>query len=407
MGRFITALGIGQFCAWGTLYYSFPQIAEAMGAELGWSKAERYLAPTLTLIVAAVSAMPVGIAIDRGHGRLVMSLGALAAGLLLLAWSRVETLAGFYAVFAALGIVHAATLYDAAFAVVARHTGPERARRGITLLTLWGGFASTVFIPLVELMLSRWDWRMCVATLAVVPIALCAPLNAYAIRSLRDSAPVASTGREKAIARAPLRWALAKPTYWALAVVFIAHAGVFSGFTYHAYPLLQEFGLGAGSVVGVLALIGPAQVAGRLALHLAPAGPSIATLGVGASGLTFLVFITLALAPTSVALAGVLAIVYGAANGVMTIVRGMAVPALLTRHAYGRVTASLIAPATVTKAAAPAAAAMLWGLTQGYGPVLLALALGSAVLTLAFWAAAVGSRTRHSARGDTAGTAEV
>ncbi|PWG61213.1 MarR family winged helix-turn-helix transcriptional regulator [Sediminicurvatus halobius] len=81
MNRFITALGVSQICAWGTLYYSFPQIAEAMGAELGWTKAERYLAPTLTLLIAAVSAIPVGIAIDRGHGRAVMTFGAIAEAL--------------------------------------------------------------------------------------------------------------------------------------------------------------------------------------------------------------------------------------------------------------------------------------------------------------------------------------
>src|ERR1700730_2884465 len=35
---FITGLGIGQICSWGSLYYSFPMIAEAMGSDLGWSK---------------------------------------------------------------------------------------------------------------------------------------------------------------------------------------------------------------------------------------------------------------------------------------------------------------------------------------------------------------------------------
>jgi hypothetical protein len=35
---FITGLGIGQICSWGSVYYSFPSIAEAMGGDLGWSK---------------------------------------------------------------------------------------------------------------------------------------------------------------------------------------------------------------------------------------------------------------------------------------------------------------------------------------------------------------------------------
>jgi hypothetical protein len=33
--RFIAGLGIGQIASWGTLYYSFPLIAERMGQDLG------------------------------------------------------------------------------------------------------------------------------------------------------------------------------------------------------------------------------------------------------------------------------------------------------------------------------------------------------------------------------------
>ncbi|MDZ7840938.1 MAG: MFS transporter [Gammaproteobacteria bacterium] len=397
MRWFITALGIGQICAWGTLYYSFPQVAAAMGADLGWSKAQLYFAPTLMLVIAGVSAVPVGTAIDRGHGRTVMTLGALAAGLLLIAWSRVETLAGFYAVFACLGVASAATLYEAAFAVVTRRTGPGAARRGITMLTLWGGFASTVFVPSIELLLGYWDWRTCLAMLALVPLGVCAPLNAYAIRATRDwAAPPTSHTAVPASAASPIRWAAIQPTYWALFVAFVAQAAVASTFTYHAYPLFQERGLGAAGVVTILALIGPAQVAGRFALHLLPRGPSIAALGVGASALTLLVFIGLAVAPPEVVLFAGLAILYGGANGVMTIIRGMSVPALLTEHAYGRVTGSLVTPAMITKAAAPTAAAALWGMTQDYSAVLLALVVGSAVLTLAFWAAAITSRVHRS-----------
>jgi hypothetical protein len=41
-------------------------------------------------------------------------------------------------------------LYEAAFAVVARLSGLD-ARRAITALTLWSGFASTVLVPVTQL----------------------------------------------------------------------------------------------------------------------------------------------------------------------------------------------------------------------------------------------------------------
>ena len=118
---FISALGAAQICSWGTLFYGFPLIAEAMRIDLGWSKTELYGAATCGLLLAGLAAYPVG----------------ALAGLLLAAWSQVTSLITFYAVLAILGCMQAATLYEPAFAVIARRVGPQGARKGITALTLW------------------------------------------------------------------------------------------------------------------------------------------------------------------------------------------------------------------------------------------------------------------------------
>ncbi|MFU0503828.1 MFS transporter [Pseudaminobacter sp. NGMCC 1.201702] len=129
-GWFISALGAAQICSWGTLFYGFPLIAEAMRTDLGWSKPELYGAATLGMFLAGLAAYPVGSAIDRGHGRALMSLASAIAGVLLVAWSQVSSLTAFYAVMAILGCMQAATLYEPAFAVIARRVGPLNARRG-------------------------------------------------------------------------------------------------------------------------------------------------------------------------------------------------------------------------------------------------------------------------------------
>src|SRR5690606_3210445 len=107
---FITGLGVAQICSWGSLYYSFPLIAEAMRHDLGWSKAELYGAATLGLALAGLVAYPVGAAIDRGHGRAVMAGGSVAAGFLLFAWSQVASILAFYVCAAGIGALQAATL---------------------------------------------------------------------------------------------------------------------------------------------------------------------------------------------------------------------------------------------------------------------------------------------------------
>ena len=72
-GWFISALGAAQICSWGTLFYGFPLIAEAMRSDLGWSKTELYGAATVGMLLAGLAAYPVGTAIDRGHGRTLMA----------------------------------------------------------------------------------------------------------------------------------------------------------------------------------------------------------------------------------------------------------------------------------------------------------------------------------------------
>ena len=98
-----------------------------MRTDLGGSKTELYGAATLGMLLAGIAAYPVGAAIDRGHGQLLMSGASVLAGILLVAWSRVEGLVAFYAILAVLGCMQAATLYAPAFAVIARRVGPLNA----------------------------------------------------------------------------------------------------------------------------------------------------------------------------------------------------------------------------------------------------------------------------------------
>lgn len=388
---FVSGLGVGQICSWGALYYSFPLIVEAMGRELGWSKTELYGAATLGLLLAAVAAFPVGKAIDRGHGRTIMSLGSLAAGLLFIAWSDVQALGPFLLIAAGLGALQATVLYEPAFAVIARRAGGG-ARGAITALTLWGGFASTVFIPLTQVLLDGFGWRGALVGLGVINLG-CAALYWLTI----GPSKAWTTNLDAVVARSidnPLDTALRSPVFWALALAFTAHAGAFTAFTFHLYALLLERGLSTQEIVIAMAVIGPAQVAGRIAMTVFARAASIRRIGsvvVLGFPIAFAIF---AIAPPGLGVVMLVAALYGSSNGVLTIVRGLAVPEMLTTQNYGAINGALNAPATIAKALAPLGAAALWSLTQSYAPVLMAIVAGSLVLAFGFWAAAWASARR-------------
>ncbi|WP_186389096.1 MFS transporter [Stappia sp. TSB10P1A] len=389
-GWFITALGIAQICSWGTLFYGFPLIAEAMRADLGWSKPVLYGAATLGVVLASLAAYPVGAAIDRGHGRYIMAGASVLAGLLLLAWSQVEEIAAFYVVLAGLGMLQAATLYEPAFAVVARRVGPLRARGGITTLTLWGGFASTVFIPIIQLLIETQGWRGALMVMAAVNGLLCAALYFAAINPARDApAPVHEDGSAPLSGRHAVAAAMRRPSYWGLMLAWVSYSAAVSALIYHLYPLLLERGLDAAGVVMVMTVIGPAQVAARIAIRVLAPGAPVRLIGSAVVAVFPLAIAALAFAPPSVLVIGAIAALYGAANGMITIVRGLAVPEMVSREAYGAVNGSLIGPMNLMRAGAPLAAALLWQASGGYGAVLVAVFVGALVLCLGFWFAAL------------------
>lgn len=391
---FISALGIGQICSWGSLYYAFPLIAEQIERETAWTRTSLYGAATIGLVLSALASFPIGRAIDQGHGRAIMTGGSLLAGLLFLAWSQVSDLWALYAIVGLLGLLQAATLYEPAFAVVARRFGAGNARGGITTLTLWGGFASTVFIPLIQLMIDTWGWRGTLVGLGAINICICAVAYWIVIHPETDETQAKAVINKGQLQPTRVRDAMRSPVFWALTLAFTAHAAAFTAFTFHLYPLLMERGFDVGATVAAMALIGPAQVGGRIAITLLARRTSMRKVGsVVVLGFP-LAFAALAFLPPSYIVILLVIVLYGAANGILTIVRGAAVPEMLTKESYGAVMGAMNIPATVTRAFAPLAAAALWSTSQSYDPVIQAILVGSIVLVAGFWLAAALSQRR-------------
>lgn len=386
-GWFIAGLGLAQIVSWGALYYSFPLFAEPMGRELGIGKPEIYGAATFGLAVAGFAAYPIGAAIDRGHGRMVMVGGSVLGGVLLLAWSRVDSLWALYPLMAGIGLAQAMTLYEPAFAVIVRRFGAE-ARQSITTLTLWGGFASTVFVPLIQFLLDHRSWRETLAILGSIVLGLCVPLHLAVIGPGRPIVPGPPGETAPLQGRAAVRWAVRQPIFWALAITFTFYYGIFSGLTYHLYPMLLERHFDAATVVGTIAIIGPAQVASRVVMWLSGAQRSIRSIGVVTVAMLPVAMLLLMLLPSGFAALAGFAVLLGGANGIMTILRGVSVPEMLTREAYGAINGALAVPSTIARAISPLAAALLWSATGSYEPVLVVALAGFSCGAAAFWFAA-------------------
>jgi predicted MFS family arabinose efflux permease len=373
----IAAIAAAQVVSWGSIYYTFSLFVGPMERDLGWDRATLNGALSLGLLMAGLASMPFGAGIDRGKARLVMSACSLAAALLFWLWSGVHSVTAFYLLWAGLGVTMAGTLYEPAFAVITRRF-PLTYRNRIAAVTLAGGFASTVFIPLGQFFIETLGWRDALVALGLCNLLVALPVHLFAVGD--------GNGRNDAPPAAPppgtLARALRRPAFWGLAVAWVVYSGAFSAVTFHLVPLLSERGFAMAAIVGIFALIGPAQVAGRIVLLALGR-----RLGTALAGQIVFVAFPLSLLPliwhgplwSLVAFA----LLYGAANGIMTIVRGAIVPELLGREGYGAISGAISMPSMIAKAGAPLGAALLWQ-WAGYDAVLWTVLAGGVVAALGF-----------------------
>lgn len=175
-GPLVWGLAVGQLVGWGTLYFAFALFVAPMEAELGWSRAELNGALTLGLFTAGLGSIPAGAWVDRHGAHALMTVGAVAAAVLLALWSQVATLPAFYAVWFGLGLATAATVQDLPFAVVTANTRDYR--RAINSIALLGGLSSTVFIPLTSTLIESLGWRQALLVLAAIQLVVPTTLNA-------------------------------------------------------------------------------------------------------------------------------------------------------------------------------------------------------------------------------------
>jgi len=333
---FVAALSFAQLVSWGIVFYAFALFLVPMSADLGWSKPALTLAYSLGLGAAALTAYPAGRLIDEGHGRLVMTAGSLAASALLFAWGRVESYPVFVALWIGLGATMSAILYEPGFAVLTRRLGPL-SRRGITAMTLVGGLASTAFIPLTHLLIAQLGWRDALAALAAINLAVCGTIHALVIRDDSGTAQPRVSAAPPSGSPSSARRVLRHPAFWGFVTTSVLHNALFTGFAVHLVPLLVERGLSLGEAVAAFSLVGPAQVVARVMIAFGERAMSMRAVGMMACGFVVAAFALLPFLRPEPWLVVAFALVYGAGNGIMTIVRAVLPADIFGRADYGAI----------------------------------------------------------------------
>jgi MFS family permease len=379
--RAVPVLGVTQIIAWGTIFYSPVLTVPMIAAENGWSLSFAMGGFSLCLLVAGLASPLVGSMIDRFGGHVVMSAGSLVSALGLVALVHAQQPVFYLAVWMLLGLGLAASLYDAAFATLGRIFGVA-ARAPITVLTLAGGFASTVGWPATHFLMGAVGWRGAYLVYAALLALVCAPLHALVLPRSRAAVDLVPAD---AAAKAPALLPSNGMAFVLVAAAFASYAFVPSALSAHLLAIFGRTGIDAATVVLIGALFGPAQVAARLTEFMF--GRDLHPLTLARFAVTLLVaaFAMLAIFGISVPAAAAFALMFGAANGLITIARGAVPLALFGAVGYGRLIGRIAGPSLLMQSAAPLVLAFV--AERLSDPAALASAAAFAVIALACFAA--------------------
>lgn len=370
--KLVWAMGITQILAWGSTYYLPAVLAAPIAQDTGWSLTTVVGGLSWGMVVAGATSPAVGRYIDRHGGRVAMAISSLLLAIGLAAMGLAKSLEAYYFAWSLIGIAMAAGLYDAAFSTLGRLLG-DGARTSITGLTLLGGFASTVGWPAIAGMEEWLGWRGTCLSIAAVHLLVGLPVHALMIpgsskQPLRpvvigDADPTLRSTRQSRV------------LFLLIGMMLTILALVVSGISVHLLDALKQLGIATAIALVIGMVIGPAQVAARLAefsigrnLHptwSARVGVLLCLLGLGLliSGKPWLAFISIAL--------------YGAGNGILTIARGTLPLALFGAEGYGSRMGLLARPVLVAQACGPILAALV---LDAFGPELLLGVLCSLLL---------------------------
>ncbi|MGW3405972.1 MFS transporter [Streptomyces zhihengii] len=372
----LPALCATQVVSWGILYYALPVLNPQITAATGWPAGATTAAFSLALVVSALAGIRVGRILDHRGPRTVMTVGSMLGLVSLLIVAAAPNLLSFAAGWALAGLAMASTFYQPAFAALTRWWAPDHVR-ALTIVTLAGGLASTVFAPLTAALADHLSWRHTYLVLAGILAVVTIPAHALALRAPWPDAPTSPAHKAEG----------AEGIGRSRPFLLLAAAFTLSGFAMYAVvvalvPLLLERGYTTSQAAWALGIGGAGQTLGRTLYANLSRRTTVTARTTILMALGALTTAAFAAAPGPYALLIAVAVAAGMVRGNLTLLQATAITDRWGTAHYGRLSGLLAAPATTAAALAPFAGAALAVPLGGYEPLFFLLAIVSVTAAL-------------------------
>lgn len=354
-------LGLGLNCTigYGTLFYSFSLLSIELEQAFGWSKAFIYGVYSLGILLSGFASPFIGKALDKFNTHTPMTLGSFLIAIILLCLSLIQTQWQFVLSLLLMEVVSLLVLYESAFVALSHFRG-QQARLPISQITLMAGFASTIFWPLVAWLIELSDWRVTYQVMALLHLCICLPIHFVLLKPIVSPKAANKLSQKRAVKSEndnnKNHWRIELLVAFAFGLVAFCIAGM----QLHLFSIMSSLQLPETLALLAGVLIGPCQVASRLADVFFGRLINPIMLAI-VSMLAMLVgVLTLYLAGVvSSELVFIFAAGFGAGQGLSYIVRGAVPLYLFGESDYGAITGRINGIRMVMTAAAPVSFAII------------------------------------------------
>lgn len=383
----VAVLALTVTISYGILMYAFPVVLAAMQAELGWSQQMLTGGYSLGALVGGLAAIPIGRWLDKHGPRGVMTVSAIVASILVASWAHVSTPLGFYLVWIGLGVSSAGLFYEPAFTTIAQWFDSQRSR-ALTVITVAGGLASTIFVPVTAALTAQLGWRGAVMSLAGLLAAFTILPHALALRRRPGDVGLAMDVRPPAAAvpnsrnvNLSARALLRSTSFRWLTATFCLSTATNIAFAIHLIPLLLARGHPLAFASLTLGSVGIMKLVGRLLIGPLVDRTTVSTATTIVFGLQAIGLILLTLSNSSLAIWACV-VLFGIGDGASTPARAELVAQLYDISIYGSISGVMALFLAGARAIGPVGASLVFALTGGYR---VPLVLMSVLLLWAGW----------------------
>jgi MFS family permease len=369
---------------------------------LGWGRGLTAGAIATNALLWAVSAVPVGILLDRWGPRRVFGGAAVLAGLGLVLAATTQQPWQLYLGVGVLAGIGFAPLIPGTEGMILANWFVRRRGLAMGIVAAGAGFGILVLAPLTQWILVQADWPAAFVVIAALLLVLVAPLNALAQRHRpEDCGLVADGGSHPAASSAvaagrlappagPSVWAaLHQPRFWLLAAAFLLGNAPTYFLLVHGAAFLVDGGFSAEQAAAVLGLAGACTVGGVLLWgYLADRWGSEWTYTAGSLGLIASLAVLYVVAPGQDGLLYAFAVLFALGFASRQGLGPFMAAALLRGRSFGMLMGVLVTHMALGVALGPLVGGWVFELSGSYYPAFVLALVSTLAAVVCIWLAA-------------------